>query len=406
MRKIDPEDFQRATRNTAREINRQIVLSLIREYQPLSRADLARRMGVARGTVGPIVEELLAEDVIYERASKQTRRGRKPMLLFVRERDRLVAAVDVRLSQTQIMLTDFAGREIALERIRTPATTPEGLTRELVARVSRMCDDHVEIGTCEGIGVVVPGMVQRETGRVLYAPTLGWRDVDLVGPLSDGLGIPVHIERDAVACALAHLWLSPLGDPPDGFVYVTVSDGVGAGLIVNGQVVRGSRDTAGEIGHVALSQDGPVCHCGQRGCLEAYASNPATVARYLGIDLSDETALAGLRERGLSVRLVIDRARARDAAAQEALTATGRYLGMGLSVLINTLNPGQIILAGAIMEAWDLVGPSVLRVVRERALTNEAGATPIVPETTDERTRLRGATALVVAPTFAAPVVG
>ena len=406
MRKIDPRNFQRATRTTTKEINRQIVLNLVREYQPISRADLARRMEVARGIVSPLVSELIEQGLLVEGAAGSSPRGRKPTLLHVRAHDRLVAAVDVRLSETQVMLSDFTGRPLALELLKTPAE-PDALVAEVAARVRRLLEVHAAEGACQGIGLVVPGMVDRGTGRLVNAPTLGWRDVDLRGALEEAAGLAVQVERDAVACALAQMWLGQrAGEALDSFAYVTFSDGVGAGLVVGGRVVRGHRDAAGEFGHIPLSLDGPACLCGSRGCWEAYTSSHAVVARYLGRELATRACHAEVASAGVTVGDVIARARSGEARARGALEATGRYIGLGLAAIVNALNPARIIVGGEIAGAWDLVGPAVLSALAERTLTQGTAATPVFPEPSDRQTRLRGAAALVVAPVFAAPAIG
>jgi N-acetylglucosamine repressor len=406
VRKIDPRNFQRATRTTTKEINRQIVLNLVREYQPISRADLARRMEVARAIVSPLVNELIEAGLVYEGAPGSSRRGRKPTLLHLRAHDRLALAIDVRASGTEIMLCDFSGRPLAQEGFRTP-DRPEQLLEELAGRVREMLDVNLAGGTCQGIGLAVPGMVEHGSGRLLNAPSLGWRDVELRGALEQATGIAVHIERDAVACAYAQMWLrQDSGEQLDSFAYVTISDGVGAGLVVNGRVVLGHRDAAGEFGHVPLSMDGPACRCGSRGCWEAYTCNPAIVARYLGREIATRETYAQVADAGLTVADVIARARGGDAAAREALLATGRLIGLGLAAIVNAINPGRIIVGGEIAGAWDLIGGAVVSAMAERTLTQGTAATPVVPEPDDQATRLRGAAALVVAPIFAAPAIG
>ncbi len=402
MRKINTRSFRRATRGTARQVNRQIVLNLVREHQPLSRADLARRMGVARGSVTPLVRDLLTDGLIIEGATGEAPRGRKPRLLYVRTGDRLAIGIDVRYSRTSILLSDFAGRAIAQETLDTPLSH-EQLVAELVDRVQALLRTHSRSGACEGIGLVVPGMVDRNSGVVLNAPTLGWRDVDLRGALAEALDLPVHIDRDAVACAMAHMWLSPqAASAGDNFVYITVSDGVGMSLVVNGVVLRGHWSTAGEFGHVPLSLDGPQCACGSRGCLEAYASNPATVARYLGRDLATGDAY---RTCGVAIADVIAQARAGDAAATWALWETGRYLGIGIANIINAFSPARIVVGGDLTGAWDLIEPAVHDSLQRRCLTEASGAAPIVVEAREPELRLKGASALVLAPVFVAPEV-
>lgn len=403
MRKIDTRSFVRATRKTPREINRRIVLNLVRDHEPISRADLARRMAVGRGMVTSLVTELIAEGSLCEGATVDAPRGRRPQMLYVRTQDRLVVAVDVRFSRTFLMLADFGGTPIALETFET-VTEPAAFVRTLVARARRLLHQHGGAGTCEGMGLVVPGMVDAVTGRVLYAPQLGWRNVDVRDRLRDALGFAVHVENAPIACALAQMWLGMRGtDAPTDFVYVTVSDGVGAGVVVQGDVVRGQTNTAGEFGHVPLTLDGPECLCGARGCLEAYTSNLATLSRYLGQQFSPASARLLVQSSGLTITDVLARARAGERRAVDAIDATARYLGAGLTVIVNALGPSQIFIGGEITEAWDQVGPILREVVAARALTEMAAATPIIPESASAYPRLRGGAALVAAPLFAAP---
>ena len=405
MRKINVRNFKLATRSTGREINRQILLNLVREHQPISRADLARRMKVGRPRVTALVNELLSEGVLQEGEAVESPRGRRPRMLHVRTRDRLVVAADVRFNRTWLMLSDFAGTQIALETFETPLD-PAGLTAELAARIERILNTYGQGGTCEGVGIAVPGMVDNKTGRILNAPQLGWRDVEIRSSLAAATGLPVHIENAPIACALSKMWLGQReGDTAD-FVYVTVSEGVGAGVVVNGEVMRGSTHTAGEFGHVPINPDGPRCLCGARGCWEAHTSNLATLSRYLGRELSPTETRALLAETPLTVTDLITRARTGDTKARDALLETGRYLGVGLAMIVNSLNPSRIFVGGEVTAAWDLIGPAVRAEIETRALTTAAANTPVIPEQSVGYPRLRGACALVAAPVFAAPTVG
>lgn len=405
MRKINPNKFRRATRSTQREINRQILLNLVREHQPISRAELARRMEVARASVTPLVKELLDTGVIYEGVLASAPRGRRPRMLHVRTQDRLVVAVDVRFGSTYVLLSDLSGSHIAMESFVT-VPDPEELTERIAERVLRLLRTHGGVGDCEGIGLVVPGMVDRRGGRILNSPSLGWKNVELREMLSSRVGIRVLIENAPIACALAQMWLAPHhGHGVDNFAYVTVSDGVGAGVVVEGQVLRGHSDTAGEFGHLPLNVDGPRCLCGLRGCLEAYTSTLATLGRYLGMDPSIAEDREKLRHSGITMPDLITRARAGDQRALEALQETGRRLGMGLAGIVAALNPARIYVDGELTAGWDLIGPLVHRATRERTLTDAAAATPIIPVSDTGLMRLRGATALLVARKFAAPKV-
>ena len=407
MRKIDTRDFHVATRSTSREINRRIALNLIREHQPISRADLARRMSVTRGVASVLVQELIEQGLIYEGATGEAARGRKPTFLHIRTQDRFAVAVDVRFSKTYLMLCDFAGRQIALEISDTIFTIPE-FVKDLAARVRRMLKTQQVEGRCEGIGVVVPGMVDQRTGRILNAPTLGWREVDIRDRLAAATGLPVQLENSARACSLAQLWLGR-GESagPQSFVYVSVSDGVGVSVVVNGELVRGRDHIAGEFGHMPLSLDGPRCLCGMTGCWEAYISNLATLSRYFGRDLSKlgPKAPRDAGQDSFSVTDLASRARGGDAKAVAAIQATARFLGLGLGTIVNGVNPDSIYLSGEIMSAWDLIEAAVREGLAERSLTEAAGRTPLRVVPAQEQPRLRGAAALIAAPVFAAPRV-
>lgn len=405
MRRIDPRNFRVATRGTPREINRSIALNLIRAHQPISRADLARIMGTRRGAVSLLVNELLAEGAVFEGATGEAKRGRKPKFLYIDSRQRCVVAVDIRPTRTFVMVTDMVGRQLASVTSFPTERDPKRFATDLVKRIKAILAEHKDLGRCEGVGVVVPGMVEFGTGRILLTPNLGWRDFQLREPLAAGLGLPVHLENSGKACALAQAWSTRSeGGTPSSLVFVSVSDGLGVGIVVGGELLRGQHNIAGEFGHVPLSIDGPRCACGASGCWEAYVSNLATLSRYFGRDLRGPKPLPAEASL-LSVDDLIARARAGDGKAVAALQATARYLGLGLGALINAVDPARIYIGGEITAAWDMIEETVRAGLAERALTPSAGATPIQIVPLEQYPRLRGAAALVSAPAFAAPVV-
>ena len=407
MKRLDPAKFEVATRGTSREINSRIVLNLVRAHQPISRADLARTMDVRRGVVTLIVNDLLKRKLLVEGATGEAVRGRKPTFLYINSRHRAVVAVDVRASETYLLLADLLGKAISGVIAFRTDRDPKQLTATLAERIKRLLAEHPDIEECEGIGVVVPGMVEHSSMRVLHAPTLGWRNVSLREQLSTATGLPVQIENSGRACALAQMWATrnsptpPVGD----LVFVSVSDGVGVGVIIQGDVLRGRHNIAGEFGHVPLSLDGPRCSCGANGCWEAYVSNRATLARYFGRPVAAANGIEDVARAQFTVEDLIARARANDAKAVAAIEATGRYLGLGLASVINALDPARVFIGGEITLAWDLIEGTVRTAIAERALTSAAAETEIRPVAAMEYPRLKGAAALVAAPAFAASVV-
>ncbi len=403
MRKIDTTRFRVATRRTSREINRTIALNIVRARQPLSRADLARAMGVRRGAVSLIVNDLLKDGAIVEGATGDAVRGRKPTFLYIDTNRRAVVAIDIRISQTSLMLADLVGKPIGGIVTLPTERDPKTLVKSLATRIKRMLADHGEIDACTGIGVAVPGMVERPSMRVLHAPTLGWHDVDLRDMLARATGMPVEIENSGRVCALAQLWAMHSADSPTGdFVFVSASDGLGVGVSFQREVLRGRHNLAGEFGHLLLSMDGPKCSCGSNGCWEAYVSNRATLARYFGTEPNAEGATLS---SDFTIDDLLARALGGDLKARAAVQMTGKYLGVGLALIVNALDPSAVYVGGEITAAWDLIEPPLRTAFLERALTQAVATTPIRPVATVEYPRLRGAAALVTAPAFAAPVV-
>jgi len=401
MRKINTRSFRLATRATPREVNRQIVLNLIREYQPISRAELARRMNVRRAALTAIVRDLIAAGDVEETGTAIAARGRRPTLMRIRTTDRTALAVDVRPGATVVALVDYGGKVLERTTFDTPSN-PDELSRvlgnTLKGMIDRLAGTPVGDG-CQGIGIVVPGMVDKRSGRVLYAPRLGWRDVPLRDAIAEVTGLQVFVESAPIACALARLWSVTRSRTVNNFVYVSVSDGVGVGIVNRGEVLRGETHTAGEFGHVSLDPNGPLCACGKRGCWEAFAANSSTVTRY-------SAAVSGKHNGAPTIEEIVRRAKENESEAREAVIETGHQIGRGLAAVVSALNPKRIYIGGEVTAAWDLIEEPIREELTKNTLTDAAHTTPVYPDEKTEVYRLLGAVALVAAPGFAAPRVG
>jgi predicted NBD/HSP70 family sugar kinase len=394
MRKVDLANFRVATSETARKINRQITLNLLRRHQPMSRADLARRSGLQRSTVSAIVDQLIEEGWITEGAIGRVPRGRRPRSLHLNAERAGIFGVDLRPETTTVGLAGLDARFVSQTVWPTPSG-PEPFIRELTHSVAAMRSAHPRI-VCEGIGVSLPGRIDA-TGRLIFAPNLGWGDVDLRARLEAAIGLPVALDNAANACALSELWFG--ADQLKHLIAVSVSEGIGVGLVLNGQLVHGTDAMTGEFGHVSIDADGPLCSCGKRGCWERYASNAATVRYYM------ETAVAALPGGRPRLRFddLLRLAADGDTLAVDALTRMGRFLGIGVAALATGLAPELIVIVGDVTSAWDRVGPSFTEEVRRRCLPQIA--TRIVPTDASTQPRLRGAVTLVIQQHFGAHVV-
>jgi predicted NBD/HSP70 family sugar kinase len=400
MRKINLSGFQIATSETARDINRRIVLNLIRTKQPISRADLARHTGLQRSTVSLIIEQLIEEQWITEGALGYLPRGRKPRFLHLNNERAGIIGINVRPQTTTLALTDLDARFITQDSLPT-SSNPQVFLERLAESVQNLRKTHSSI-YCEGIGVVVPGRVNSQTQKLVFAPNLGWRNVNFKSYLEEATGLPVEVENAANSCALYELWFGKHSDGLHDLIALTVSEGIGTGIVANGQLVRGADGMAGEFGHVSLNEDGPLCRCGNRGCWEVYASNSATIDHYSKTALRSNGRSAS-DGHSVSFEDILRLCENGDKKANEAIVRMGHYLGIGLSMLVTGFTPRLIIIVGEVTRVWDKVGPEVMDVVREKSPLATATQITLVDETLYPR--LRGAVSLILQKHFVAPSV-
>lgn len=382
MRRMNFTDTQVATSGTARGINRGIVLNLIRRRQPISRADLARMSGLQRSTVSLITEQLIREKWVIYGSTGRLPRGRRPTFLHLNDR-RAILVVDLRPSLTTIAASDVNGRFLSQRRIQTP-TDPRAAVAALAREIREIAQNHPDF-IFEGIGISVPGRLDAERQRIVFAPNLQWPEFDLRTPLEQATGLSVDMENAANACVLAEVWFGH-GDPVRNLAVVTVSEGVGVGIFSDSHLVLGASGMAGEFGHVPVDVNGPECRCGGRGCWEVYASNWAALRAY------NESGTSG---NGLSFQDLMNLAEAGDKAAIGALDGMAHAIGRGMRMIVAGLAPEQIVLVGEFTRMWGRMGAIIETEVAGAVL---AGKPPRVrPAAADPSTaRLRGTVALVL----------
>ena len=402
MRKIDLTNFQVATSETARDINRRIVLNLIRTHQPVSRADLARHSGLQRSTVSVIAEQLIDERWVTEGANGHTPRGRRPRFLHL-NKDRVgIIGINVRPANTTVGFADLDAHFLAQESFST-TRNPKTFVAELIPRVRNLIRARPEI-TCEGIGISLPGRVDLKTKRLVFAPNLGWSDFDLKTPLEKAVGLPVELENAANSCALSEIWFGRHAEGLRNLVAVTVSEGIGCGLILNHQLVQGSTGLAGEFGHASIVENGLECKCGNKGCWEMYASNSAALRYYAESNRSGRAKISARPSmHKLTFEDLLRLSDQGDVKATEALKRMADYLGRGLALLINGLAPDAIVVIGEITRAWQQCGESIKESIRLHSFTR--ANTRIMPTDPISQPRLRGTIALVLQKHFGAPSV-
>jgi len=398
VRKIDLSNFQVANSGTARDINRRILLNLIRKNQPISRADLSRQSGLQRSTVSAIAEQLIAERWVMEGSLGNLPRGRKPTFLHLNKDRAGIIGINLRPTQTTLALAALDMRFLAQESFST-GSEPKRFMAELIHRVKRLMKQHRAMAF-EGIGIALPGRVEPGSNRLTFAPNLGWHALDLKNPLEQATGLSVELENAANACALAELWSGRHPENIHNLVALTISEGIGVGMILNGQLVRGAAGLAGEFGHVTIFENGPLCKCGNRGCWEACASNAAAV-RYYTESLRRRNGKTTAPPPSFDELLQL--AEQGDSKAGQALDRMAHFLGVGLAMLITGLAPDLVVLVGEVTRAWNRVAPVVHGVLTQRQPTRPN--TRIEPTDPDTQPRLRGTIALVLQAHLSAPPI-
>ena len=377
---INFTNTQVASSETARDINRGVVLNLIRRRQPISRADLARVSGLQRSTVSLITEQLIREKWVVYGPVGRLPRGRRPTFLRLNE-ERAILVADLRPDQSTLAVADVNGRFLGQEALKTPSDARAGADA-FVARFRRFMQSHPNL-VFEGIGISLPGRFDEKTQRVLFAPNLKWTNFDLKTAIEQGTGMRVELENAANACVLAEVWFGHAEKVQDLMV-VTVSEGLGTGIFVNGQLARGLNGMAGEFGHVSLNPEGPQCTCGGRGCWEVYASNRAALRYYHESSRSNG---------GPSFQDLLKLADGGDALAIKALDRMAHAIGSGMRMIIAGLAPEEIVVVGDVTRQWHRFAPVIEAEVRAAVLV---GKPPRIRPAEGVMARLRGTVALVL----------
>jgi predicted NBD/HSP70 family sugar kinase len=382
MQSLNFTNTQVASSETARDINRSVVLNLVRRRQPISRADLARISGLQRSTVSLITEQLIREKWVVMGPVGRLPRGRRPTFLRLNDK-RAILVADLRPIQTTVAVADASGRFLSQESFQTPAE-PHKTIAALASRFRHQMSLHKNLDF-EGIGISLPGRFDEVTQRVIFAPNLKWSGVDLGAPIKRATGLRVELENAANACVLAEAWFG-LTEHARGLVVVTVSEGVGAGMFIDGHLVRGQLGMAGEFGHIPVDPNGPPCTCGNRGCWEVYASTRAALRYYHE---------SGRAPDDFTFQDLLALSEAGNALAGNALEKMAQAIGRGMRMVVMALAPEEIVVVGEFTRQWRRLGP----VIEAEAMgTIPVGDAPrIRPAAVDPRmARLRGAVALVL----------
>ncbi len=377
-------------------INKHAVLDLIR-FTPggISRVELAQRLFLTRAAVTPIVNDLIQTGLIHETRSRTASSGRPPILLEINATRGMVAGIDMGASHLTILIANFAAQVLAENEI--PFNIADG-PRDCIQKAdetlrSLLAGLGLGLSNLAAIGLGVPGPTVAKAGMVLAPPIMpGWDRFPIRDTLEKLWGCPVSLNNDAELGVLGE-WAYGAGRGEQNLAYIKVGTGIGAGLFIEGQIYRGATGSAGEIGHMTIDENGPLCTCGNRGCLEAMAGGRAIMAKaHEAIKLNKRTELSDHPDPDNITVMDVAKAAARgDLVAQEILAEAGNQLGIALTSLVNLFNPNIVIVGGGVAQTGDLFLEPIRKAVFKRSLPAAVQAVRITTALLGKRSTSMGA---------------
>jgi len=367
-----------------KNVNKYTVLDLIRfTAGGSSRVEISRRMGLTRAAVSSIVNDLLATGLIREAERINVRSGRPPIVLEINPARGHVVGVDFGATHLSVLIADLSTR--VLEETDIPFDIQQGplASLEQADRLVREMLAKTGLGLKEilAFGVGVPGPIVSEAGMVLAPPIMpGWDRYPIRDTLEKWWGAPVSLNNDAELGALGE-WAAGAGRGERNLAYIKVGTGIGCGLLLDGQIYHGVTGSAGEIGHLTIDENGPLCNCGNQGCLEALAGGWAIAKQAReAVQKGQRTLLASIRPiEGITAREVASAARKGDLLSQQILGQAGSHIGIALAGLVNLFNPGMVIIGGGVAQTGDILLEPIRLAIQRRSLP---AATRVVRITT------------------------
>lgn len=390
-----------ADQNLVRKFNTGVVLNTIRHHAPLSRAEVAKHTGLNRSTVSQIINALLERKFVQETILQSDRVGRPGLLLELDPAGGFAIGIEIGVDFISLVVTDFLAN--VLWRQRATSSSQNSID-EILERAYQMTEDGLKKGyslnlTPLGIGLGVPGLVDLKHGELMFAPNLGWTNIPVTKLWSQRFKLPVFVDNEAKAAALGeHYFGNAKGE--GNFIFLTGGVGLGAGIMIDGKLFRGSHGYASEVGHIIMDPDGEQCGCGKKGCWETMVSPRAVIKRFR------DTLRQGVPSTVLNAadndpdnivfETIVHAALQGDNAARIAMQEVGERLGFGIANLVNIFNPRMVILGGELNYASELLLPVVRKVVNENAMNLECQDLKIEASAHGRDACVMGAIALVL----------
>ncbi len=377
-----PKHYQTGDQALVRHINLSAILHHLYEHAPVSRAALAEMTGLNKTTVSSLVSELIEHRFVHEVGLESAGTGRPAVLLELNPGAGYMISAEVGVDFLSVICSDFAPEVLWRHHEDiSPGMGQYAILNRLLAILHQAADEVDTHDQLLGVALGVPGLVDQQSGTLLFAPNLGWKDVLLRKTLESAFDVPVFVGNEAIMAALGEYFFGAARGH-DHVLYISAGVGLGGGIVCAGRVYGGKTGFAGEFGHMTMDPEGIPCNCGNRGCWETQASQPA-LFRYIqsALDAGHTSILpemTGGNLETLSISLIVDAARANDAVALEALGTVGRYLGIGIASLVNVLNPDLVVFGGILSLGGEFLLPAIKDALRRRTLRWSREATHVV----------------------------
>ncbi|MEM7435372.1 MAG: ROK family transcriptional regulator [Myxococcota bacterium] len=352
-----------------------LLLNLLWREREISRAELARRSSLSRSTVSAIVNDLLSTGLVEEARAGVSNGGRRPIILEFQDRSSFIVGIELGATHISCVLTDLRCKIRASWSAPAPVRdAPEVALEKMTMGVRSVLEaDGVQLAQVLGIGVAVPSPVDNDRpGELLPFVAPKWEGYNIAAHLEDAFGRPVFLDNDANLGALAELWWGA-GTSDEDMAFVKVATGIGAGLIINGRIFRGSGGIAGEIGHTSIDAQGPQCVCGLQGCLTTFVGTPALLERAE----SELRAAGSNRPPPANIDELVDAALDGDPTSVELMRYAGEKLGVGIANMLNLINPRTVVLGGGLSRAGGLVLDAVRETIVNLSLPTSISGTEI-----------------------------
>ena len=380
-----------------KEINRNIILNHIRDNNPVSRAEIATECGLNRSTVSSLVDGLIEEGMVFETGTGESRGGRKPILLEFNPLAATIIGMELGVNYVVFLLSYLNARIIKKKVLKI---SPSMGFEAIVDSMGNVLDNLIKEtpstpGGFAGIGIGVAGLVDYRSGNITFAPNLEWRNAPLGTLFSERYNCTVFMDNEANAGAMGEMMFGKSHKEED-IIYLSINEGLGAGIIMDRKVFRGCGGYAGEVGHTTLVGDGPRCSCGNNGCWEMFTSETALKGFAAGVGLEINKIIAEGSGNNCFTDTLSLMAHRGDISARRVFEKAGEYLGLGLANLINTLNPSNIVIGGKLSGGFKWMQGTMQEVVEKRVLSELLSGIKIVPSSLGKEACATGGIGMVL----------